>query len=159
MNEVSGSIGFAVIVLLYISIGVLAAVGSATLTRKLLSPRWEQVFYAGFLTVIAGFYLAFAAYFKAADSWQLERLAVMLFAAFAVFGTRLSSALIFGYLLHGSWDLLHELQAHGAVSVLESGQATPIPLAYGAFCATFDLVIAAYFYSRRADWAASWKQV
>jgi hypothetical protein len=33
-------------------------------------------------------------------------------------------ALIVGYSLHGLWDLLHELQAHGAYSVFEPGQLT-----------------------------------
>ena len=66
-------------------------------------------------------------------------------------------ALIVGYSLHGLWDLLHELQAHGAYSAFEPGQLTPIPLAYGVFCAAFDFCMAAYFYARRAEWIAAWK--
>jgi hypothetical protein len=54
-----------------------------------------------------------------------------------------------GYSLHGLWDLLHELQAHGAYSALEPGQLTAIPLAYGIFCAAFELCVAAYFFTRR----------
>lgn len=67
----------------------------------------------------------------------------------AVLGMRLSFALIVGFTLHGLWDLLHELQAHGAYSAFEPGQLTAIPLAYGVFCAAFDFYIAAYFYGRR----------
>jgi len=74
-------------------------------------------------------------------------------------GVRLPFALIVGYPLHGLWDLLHELQAHGAYSAFEPGQLTAIPLAYGVFCAAFDFCIAAYFYARRADWSAAWKAV
>jgi hypothetical protein len=54
------------------------------------------------------------------------------------------------------WDLLHELEAHGAYSAFEPGQLTTIPLAYGIFCAAFDFGIAAYFYKRRAEWGAAW---
>jgi hypothetical protein len=49
-------------------------------------------------------------------------------------------ALILGYSLHGLWDLLHELQAHGAYSAFEPGQLTPIPLAYGVFLCSFRLL-------------------
>jgi hypothetical protein len=63
------------------------------------------------------------------------------------------------YSLHGLWDLLHELQAHGAYSAFEPGQLTAVPLAYGVFCAAFDFCMAAYFYARRAEWIAAWKAV
>ena len=72
-------------------------------------------------------------------------------------GARLPFALIVGYSLHGLWDLLHELQAHGAYSAFAPDQLTPIPLAYGVFCAAFDFCMAAYFYERRAEWIAAWK--
>jgi hypothetical protein len=34
---------------------------------------------------------------------------------------------------------------------IEPGQLTPIPLAYGVFCAAFDFCMAAHFYTRRLD--------
>jgi len=74
-------------------------------------------------------------------------------------GARLPFALIVGYSLHGLWDLLHELQAHGAYSAFKPGQLTAIPLAYGVFCAAFDFCMAAYFYARRAEWIAARKAV
>jgi hypothetical protein len=36
-------------------------------------------------------------------------------------------------------------------------EATTIPLAYGAFCATFDWVVVIYFAYRRRHWVAAWK--
>ena len=84
---------------------------------------------------------------------------VFAFAAIALLGMRLPVALIVGYSLHGLWDLLHELQAHGACSAFEPGQLSAIPLAYGVFCSVFDFYMAAYFYGQRAKWSAAWKAV
>ena len=151
-----GTLGFVVIVILYATIGLLAAVGAIFIVRKFLSPKGEQIFYGVFLVMIAAFYLAFAAYFGVATAWRVETVAVLVFVAIGLAGARLPFALIAGYPLHGLWDLLHELQAHGAYSVFEPGQLTAIPLAYGVFCAVFDFCIAVYFYTRRAEWAAAW---
>jgi hypothetical protein len=104
-------------------------------------------------------YLAFAAYFGAATAWRRETAVVMAFVAIGVLGASLPFVLIVGYSLHGLWDLLHELQAHRAYSAFEPGQLTAIPLAYGVFCAAFDVCMAAYFYLRRAEWIAAWKAV
>jgi hypothetical protein len=153
-----GTLGFVVIVILYATIGLMGAAGAVFLVRKFLRPKGEQVFYGVFLIMVAAFYLAFAAYFGAATAWRTETAAVVVFAAIGLLGARLPIALIVGYPLHGLWDLLHELQAHGAYSAFEPGQLTAIPLAYGVFCAVFDLCIAAYFYTRRAEWNAAWKQ-
>ncbi len=150
MDQGYKMLGFAVIVILYLVIGIMAARGTIGIFRKILAPKSEQIFYAIFLILVAAFYLAFAAYFEAASAaWRLETAAVLAFIAMAVLGMRLSFALIVGFTLHGLWDLLHELQAHGAYSALEPGQLTAIPLAYGVFCAAFDFYIAAYFYGRR----------
>jgi len=65
--------------------------------------------------------------------------------------------LIAGYALHGGWDLLHEVQAHMQVNVFGGREATKIPLAYGAFCATFDWAMVVYFAYRRRHWGAAWK--
>ncbi len=148
--------GFVVIVILYAVIGLMAATGCIFIVRKILAPKAEQIFYAMFLIMIAAFYLAFAAYFGVATAWRLETVIVLAFVAIALAGARLPFVLIVGYSLHAVWDLLHELQAHGA-SAFEPGQLTPIPLAYGIFCAAFDLCMAAYFYTRRAEWIAAWK--
>jgi hypothetical protein len=156
MGQGYSMLGFVVIVILYAVIGLMAA-GTISITPKFLAPKAEQIFYAMFLIMIAAFYLAFAAYFGMATAWRVETAVVVAFVAIAVLGVRLPLALIVGYPLHGLWDLLHELQAHGAYSAFEPGQLTAIPLAYGVFCAAFDFCMAAYFYARRVDWSAAWK--
>src|SRR6266705_2471159 len=149
-------LGFMVIVVLYATIGLLAAAGAISITRKIFGPKAEQFFYGMFLIPIAAFYLAFVAYFGNAAAWHVETAAVLVFAMISVFGVRIPVALIAGYSLHGLWDLLHELQAQGAFSALEPGQLTAVPLAYGVFCAAFDVCIAGYSYARRAEWSAAW---
>ena len=145
MDQGYTMLGFVVIVILYAVIGLMAAAGAILIARKMLPPRAEQIFYAMFLIMIAAFYLAFVAYFEMATAWRLETAAVVAFVAIGLLGLRLPFALIVGYSLHGLWDLLHELQAHGAYSAFKPGQLTAIPLAYGVFCAAFDFCMAAYF--------------
>jgi hypothetical protein len=157
MGQGYSMLGFVVIVILYAAIGFMAAAGVILIARKVLAPKAEQIFYAIFLIMIAAFYLAFTDYFGATRAWRLETAAVIVFGALGLIGARLPFVLIVGYSLHGIWDLLHELQAHGAYSALEPGQLTAIPLAYGVFCAAFDFCVAAYIYVRRAEWVAAWK--
>jgi Family of unknown function (DUF6010) len=149
-------LGFGVIAVLYLVIGILAARGTICIFQKIFTPRSEQIFYAMFLMVIAAFYLAFSAYFEATTAWRLESVAVVAFAVIGMLGVRLPFALMVGYSLHGMWDFVHELQAHGGPSLFEPGQLTAIPLAYGLFCAAFDFSMAAYFFRRRAEWLAAW---
>lgn len=157
MSHANSLPAFLIILGLYAVIGVSAVIGTAVVTRKLLAPKWEQAFYAGLLVAIAAFYLAFAAYFDAGQAaWRVEFAAVLVFSGLALIGVRVPVALMLGYVLHGGWDFLHELQAHGTAIALAPGQATEIPLAYGALCAAFDLGLAAYVYLRRAEWAAAW---
>ena len=157
MGEASSIIGFIVIVTLYMVIGLMSAAGSIFISQKIFTPKAEQIFYGIFLIPIAGFYLAFTAYFRIETAWLLESAAVLAFVAIGLLGIRVPFAIIVGYPLHGLWDLLHELQTHGGYSVFEPGQATAVPLAYGIFCATYDLCMGAYFYTRRSDWDAAWK--
>ena len=158
MGQGHSMLGFVVIVVLYAVIGLMAAAGTIFIARRILPPKAEQIFYAAFLIMIATFYVAFAAYFGAAGkAWQVETAAVVAFVAIALLGARLPVALIIGYALHGVWDLLHELQAHGTYSAFGPGQMTPIPLAYGVFCTAFDFCMAGYFFTRRAQWNAAWK--
>lgn len=152
MNHQYQMLGFVVIVILYAVIGLLAAAGTIFIARKVFAPKGEQVFYAMFLIMVAGFYLAFTAYFDSPSAWRLESAVVAVFSVIGLLGTRLPSALIVGYSMHGIWDLLHELQAHGAYSAFEPGRLTAIPLAYGIFCAAFDICMAAYFIARRSEW-------
>jgi len=148
-------LGFLVIVVLYATIGLLAAAGAISITRK-IGPKAEQVLYGLFLVIIAALYLAFVAYFGNAAAWRVERVAVVLFALIGLFGVRLPTALVIGYALHGAWDLVHELQAQGAISTYYLGQLTAVPLAYGVFCAALDVCIAAYAFKRHDEWSAAW---
>ncbi len=152
-------LAFGVIVTLYAVIGFLAAAGAIVIARKVFAPKAEQIFYAMFLIMIAALYLAFTAYFGMATAWRLETAAVVAFVTMGLVGVRLPFALIVGFPLHALWDLVHELQAHGAFVAFEPGQLTAIPLAYGVFCAVFDFSVAAYFFTRRAEWSAAWKGV
>ena len=156
MELTSSAIGFIVIVALYITIGCLSATGSVYLSKSILSARGEQIFFGLFLVPIAGFYLAFTAYFADKDAWHLEATAVAVFAALGVVGVRVPFALIVGYLLHGLWDAVHEFNAHAGSSLLGPRQITSVPLAYGFFCSTYDFLMAAYFYTRRNRWRSAW---
>jgi uncharacterized protein DUF6010 len=145
-----------VIMVLYVVIGLMSVAGSVFISKKLFSARAEQIFFALFLIPIAGFYLAFTAYFGDGGAWQFEILGVIAFAVLGLLGIRLPLALIFGYLLHGLWDVTHEIHAHGGGDLLGAYRVSQIPLAYGAFCATYDWCMAVYFYTRRAQWRSAW---
>src|SRR6266403_1761970 len=65
-------IGGLVVALLYVVIGLLSAIGSILVFRRIFQGRWEQIFWTSFLVVIAAFYLSFAAYFEASThAWAL----------------------------------------------------------------------------------------
>src|SRR6476646_4938219 len=146
-----------VIIALYSGIGLLAAAGSIFISRNLFSAKGQQIFFALFFVAIAGFYLAFTAYFGDQRAWRLETGAVILFAVFGILGLRLPVVLIIGYCLHGFWDVLHEVHAFAGVSPFGAHELTELPLAYGAFCAAYDWCVAGYFYARRREWNAAWK--
>ena len=58
-------VGGLVVALLYVVIGVLGAIGSILVFRRVFQGRWEEIFWVSFLLMIAAFYLSFAAYFDA----------------------------------------------------------------------------------------------
>jgi len=147
---------FLIIIILYVVIGLIAASGSVFISNKLFSAKTEQVFFAIFLILIAGFYLAFTAYFGNEGAWRFESGGVIAFAVLGLLGVRIPAALIAGYFIHGLWDLLHEIHAHGGGDLFNFQQVTEIPMAYGVFCATYDWCMAAYFYTRRGQWRAAW---
>jgi hypothetical protein len=151
------SIGFIIILFLYITVGLGAAVGCIAVSRTYLRPRVEQLFYAVFLIVIALAYLAFTAFFGADGAWPLEIRAVIAFSVLALIGTRVPLALIVAYPLHGTWDALHELQVHGGYAAFDTDASTPTPLAYGALCAAYDFAMAGYFVTRRKAWRDDWQ--
>jgi len=148
---------FTIIITFYAGIGLLAAAGSIFISQKLFSARGQQIFFALFFVAIAGFYLAFTAYFENQEAWRLEIGAVIVFSVFGILGLRFPGALIIGYSLHGIWDVVHEIHAFAGISLFGAEKMTALPLAYGVFCAAFDWCVAAYFYTRRVEWNAAWR--
>ena len=142
-------IGGLIVAMLYAVIGSLGAIGSILVFRRIFQGRWEQVFWACFLVVIAAFYLSFAAYFGAPpDAWRTELVGVSVFLVCAVGGLFFRSAIAVGYVMHGLWDLSHSLSG----SSLAGLSITDIPLGYGLFCSAFDFVVAAYLMTSDTAW-------
>ena len=152
MTEPSSTVSLVVILIWYAVIGLLATAGSVAVSQKFFPGRAEQIFYGALLVPIAGYYLACVAYFANVSSWRIELIGVIAFSVLGIVGTRSAAVLIVGYALHGIWDALHELAGHSGVSPFGPGELTAIPLAYGVFCAVFDVAIAAYFVRRKQFW-------
>ena len=142
----------AAILLWYVGIGVLAAIGTVTISRARFSPRIEHTFFALVLIPIAAMYLVFVAYIGDHSALRLEAYGVMVFAGFGLLGLRLPALLILGYALHGAWDLVHEAVLYLGPAPDRASSVTAIPLAYGVFCAAFDWCMAGYFFTRQAAW-------
>src|SRR5499425_3496784 len=93
-------VGGFVVGMLYAVIGVLSAIGSIVVFRRIFQGRWEQIFWTSFLAVIAAFYLSFAAYFEASThAWQTELVGVAIFFVCAVGGLFSRSAIAVGYVM------------------------------------------------------------
>ena len=137
-------IGGLVVATLYAVIGVLGAVGSILVFRRIFQGRWEQIFWTSCLFVIAAFYLSFAAYFEAAThAWRTELVGVAVFLIFALGGLFSRSAIAVGYVMHG-------LCLSG--SSLAGMSMTETPLGYGIFCSSYDFVIASYLILSDSAW-------
>ena len=142
----------AAILIWYVIIGALAALGAVTISRSRFSPRVEHRFFALVLIPIAAMYLAFVAYFGDYSTLRPEAYAVAVFAVLGILGLRFAVLVVLGYALHGAWDLAHEIWVHLGAGTGGARPLTDIPLAYGVFCAAFDWCMAAYFHARRAAW-------
>jgi len=142
-------VGGLIIALLYVVVGLLGAIGSILVFRRIFQGRWEQIFWASFLAVIAAFYLSFAAYFGASThAWQTELVGVAIFLACAVGGLLSRSAIAVGYVMHGLWDLSHCMSGTSLAGL----SITEIPLGYGIFCSTYDFTIAGYLMISDTAW-------
>ena len=142
-------VGGLVVALLYAVIGLLGAIGSTLIFKRIFQGRWEQIFWTSFLVVIAAFYLSFAAYFGASThAWQTEIVGIAVFLAIAVGGLFSRAAIAVGYVIHGFWDLSHCLSG----SSLAGLSMTEIPLGYGIFCSTYDFVVACYLMISETAW-------
>jgi len=142
-------IGGLVVAMLYAVIGLLGAIGSIVVFRRIFQGRWEQIFWASFLVVIAAFYLSFAAYFGASTHvWQTEVIGVAVFLVCAVGGLFSRLAIAVGYVMHGLWDLIHCLSGASLAGL----SITETPLGYGIFCSTYDFVVAGYLMTGDSAW-------
>src|SRR3974377_616013 len=78
-GSTSQFVGGLIIALLYVVIGLLGAMGSILIFRRIFQGRWEQIFWTSFLVVIAAFYLSFATYFGASThAWQTGLVRILL---------------------------------------------------------------------------------
>ena len=142
-------IGGLVVALLYAVIGLLSAIGSILIFRRIFQGRWEQIFWACFLVVIAAFYLSFAAYFGASTkAWRTEAVVVAVFLFCAVVGLFFRPAIVVGYVMHGLCDLSHSLSG----SSLAGLSLTEIPLGYDIFCSAYDFIVACYLMISDTAW-------
>src|SRR6516225_5187602 len=147
-------IGGLVVAVLYVVIGLLSAIGSILVFRRIFQGRWEQIFWASFLVVIAAFYLSFAAYFGASThAWQTEVVGVAVFLVCAVGGLFSRSAMAVGYVMHGLWDLSHCLSGDSLAGL----SLAEIPLGYGLFCSTYDFTVACYLMVSDTAWREAGK--
>jgi hypothetical protein len=148
-GSTSQFIGGLVVAMLYAVVGVLGAIGSIVVIRRMFGGRWEQIFWASFLVVIAAFYLSFAAYFGAASrAWRTEIGGVAVFLVFALSGLFSRTAIALGYVMHGLWDLTHCLSGTSFAGM----SMTDTPLGYGIFCSSYDLVVASYLMLSDSAW-------
>src|SRR5262245_48917662 len=148
-GSISQFVGGLIIALLYLVVGLLGALGSILIFRRLFQGRWEQIFWTSFLVVIAAFYLSFAAYFGASPhAWQTELIGVGVFLVCALCGLFSRPAIAIGYILHGLWDVSHCLSGPSLAGV----SITDIPLGYGIVCSAFDFVVAAYLMISKTAW-------
>src|SRR5215468_12035502 len=153
-ESTSQFIGGLVVAMLYVVVGLFSAIGSILVFRRVFQGRWEQIFWASFLLMIAAFYLSFAAYFEASThAWQTEIGGVVVFLVFAVGGLFSRSAIAVGYVMHGLWDLSHCLSG----SSLAGLSMTEIPLGYGLFCSTYDFTVACYLMVSDTAWREAGK--
>ena len=142
-------IGGLVIVLLYAVIGLLSAIGSIVIFRRIFQGRWEQTFWAMFLIMVAAFYVSFAAYFEASTpAWRTEAVGVAVFLLCALVGLFYRPAIALGFAMHGFWDLAHSLSGSSLAGVTIS----EIPLGYAVFCLTYDYTVAGYLMTGGSRW-------
>lgn len=138
-----------------IIVGIVVAIPLTIIpTHKFLRPRNEKIFYSLTLIPIAFIYLGFSYYYGELSALYAEIIGVILFAILALLAQFLATwILIVAYLVHGLWDLLHEIFVAGIGGGIPW---TEIPPGYAAFCLVYDVIIAFYIYRRRKSWEADY---
>ncbi|MEE8058219.1 MAG: hypothetical protein V3T17_10345 [Pseudomonadales bacterium] len=132
-------------------IGIIIAIpGTIFLTRKYLRPRHEMLYFAISLIPIALFYIGFAYYYGELAALDAEIIGVIVFSVLALLAIQLhSSILIYAYLVHAGWDVLHEIYVSSVAGVIPWSQ---VPMGYAAFCLAYDVIIALYVWKRCSIW-------
>jgi hypothetical protein len=134
-------------------IGIVIAIpGTIMLTRKYLRPRHEMLYFSISLIPIALFYIGFAYYYGALAAVDAEIIGVIIFTVLALLAIQLHSAiLIYAYLAHAVWDVLHEVYVSTIAGVIPWSQ---VPMGFAAFCLVYDVIIAVYVWKRCQAWQA-----
>jgi hypothetical protein len=118
--------------------------------RRFMSLSGEKIFFSLTLVPIALIYIGFAYYYGNLSALHAELVGLIIFTFLALLAQFMASwILVYAYIAHGLWDLLHE------VFVAEIGSAIPwteIPAGYAVFCLAYDLIIAVYVYKRMQLW-------
>jgi hypothetical protein len=118
-------------------------------TSKFLSPRAQLTFFSISLIPIALFYIGFCWYFEEPQALKAEVIGVIGFSVLALWSYFSATwILIWAYLLHAVWDLVHELP----LGALESINWSSVPPGYAAFCLVYDVIIAIYVFRRLDAW-------
>jgi hypothetical protein len=121
-------------------------------TNKFLRPRNEKKFYSLTLIPIAFFFVGFAYYYGDLTALHAEITGVIIFVVLALLAQFMATwILIYAYLAHGLWDLLHEIFLAG---IGDGIPWTQVPPGYAAFCLVYDVIIAVYIYKRQKLWAS-----
>jgi hypothetical protein len=131
-------------------IGIIIAVGTIMPTKKFLRPRNEKAFYSLTLFPIALIYIGFSYYYGNLSALHAETVGVIIFLFLALLGQLMSSwILIYAYIIHAAWDVLHEIFVAGITHKIPW---TEVPAGYASFCLAYDLIIAFYIYKRIRLW-------
>jgi hypothetical protein len=121
-------------------------------TSKFLRPKTELTFYSLSLIPIALFYIAFCLYYGEPEALRAEVIGVIGFSVLALWSWFSATwILIWAYLLHALWDLIHEIP----LAALDNIHWSSVPAGYAAFCLVYDVIIAVYIYRRLDAWNQS----
>ena len=132
-------------------IGIIIAIpGTIMPVRKFLGPRGEKMFFSLTLIPIALFFIGFSYYYGNLTALHAEIVGLIIFTVLALLAQSIASwILIYAYVAHALWDLLHEIFVAEIAGIIPW---TEVPAGYAAFCLAYDLIIAFYVYKRIPHW-------
>jgi hypothetical protein len=135
-------------------IGIIIAIpGTIMPVRRFLGPRGEKMFFSLTLIPIALFFIGFSYYYGDLSALHAEIVGLIIFTVLALLAQFLATwILIYAYVAHALWDLLHEVFVADIAGVIPW---TQVPAGYAAFCLAYDLIIAVYIYKRMQLWSDS----